>query len=142
MAYTLEQRALAVAEYRLTGSYTHARKALGCSLNAVKDWAARADSQILDGEKELSDRADEIVALRRATLDDLIERTIELQLRDLPTADFRDRTGLLKIANEIRLLAAGKPTAITKSVDQMDTDIETMLLEMARREAEQERAEA
>lgn len=133
MAYTFEQRALAVAEYRLTGSYSHARKAAGCSLNSVKTWVQDAELQLSDGSKEMAGRAEEIVAIRRASLNDLIERTIELQLRDLPGADFRDRTGLLKIASEQALLAKGKPTGIHehRSSDPLDAEIEQLLSEEA-----------
>jgi hypothetical protein len=133
MAYTLEQRALAVAEYRLTGCFEHARRPLGCSRSTVRGWALAAESPLTDDEKRMHERADELAAVKRASLETLIERTIELQLRDLPTADFRDRTGLLKIASELNLLGKGKPTAIHehRDSDPLDAEIAQLVSEEA-----------
>lgn len=133
--YTLEQRAETVAEYLLTGSVSHAARFLGVQRKTARGWIRAAENPLPDHEENaLGDRARQIAALKRASLDLLIERTIELQMRDLPDADFRDRTGLLKIASEQRQLAKGLPTSITKSVDVMDSEIERMLGEMAERE--------
>jgi hypothetical protein len=135
-AYTIEQRAETVAEFLLTGSITHAARFLGAQRKTVRAWVRAADDPLNDHEKDIAERALVIVKAKRASLDDIYGRAVELQLRDLPEADFRDRTGLLKIVHEMRLLRDGKPTSITKSIDQMDQEIERMTAELAARDGD------
>lgn len=137
MAYTLEQRAETVAEHRLTGSLSHAARYIGATRVTVRAWIRAAHEPLTDQDQKMHERAEELVMVRKATLDKLFDRTMELQLRDVPTADFRDRTGLLKIVNDARLLQAGKPTAITQTVtaDEARKQLEGIRDELAERRA-------
>ena len=58
-------------------------------------------------------RAEQIAEQRKAGLDELYQRAVELQMRDVAGADFRDRTGLLKIVGEQRALANGDQLVAT-----------------------------
>jgi hypothetical protein len=53
-------------------------------------------------------------------------------MRDLPGANFRDRTGFLKIAGEMMLLQKGRPTSLqeSRSTDQLDSEIHDLLAEL------------
>jgi hypothetical protein len=133
----LEEKALGVAEFRLTGSQVRAAEAVGVPRTTLQRWITAADrgSEKKSGaDHELAKRVEQIVEKRRAGYDQLIERAVELQLRDLPKANFRDRTGLIKIIGELRQLEQGKPTSIVESKDKQDFEIERLLEEMGSRE--------
>lgn len=134
---TLEQKAAAVAEYRLTGSQERTAEVTGVARSTLQGWirAAESGSEKKSGQAhQLHERVEEIVKQRRAGYDQLMERAIELQLRDLPNAGFRDRTGLIKIVGELQLLDRGKPTSIVESKDKQDFEIERLLEEMGSRD--------
>jgi hypothetical protein len=103
-------------EYDLTGSYRRAAGLLGCSPHRIREWAEKAELAQTGPWKKAQDRREELRELRRIGLDQLYNRVLELQARDLEEADFRDRTGLLKIVGEQRQLATGEPTSIRGQV--------------------------
>ena len=83
--------------------------------------------------KNLAERAQQIRQQRQASLDELYQRALDLQLRDLEQAHFRDRTGLINIVGEQMLLQKGRPTSVQQvhSADQLDAEIAELLKQMA-----------
>ena len=140
---TPKERATAVARVMAGESRRAVARSMGVSDSTVRVWVRAAESRGTAQENALADAAvsiaEQIEALQEKARLALIKRALELA----PGADsIRDVMWAYGVATDKARLAAGKPTAITKSVDQMDVEIDTMLAEMARREAEQDRAEA
>lgn len=84
----------------------------------------------------MAERAEQIAAQKRVGLDDLYQRTVELQMRDVAEADFRDRTGLIKIVGEQRALAKGLPTSIVEHGERekrIEAEVERLAREVAER---------
>lgn len=114
-------------------------KTIGVSERAVRAWARTAERRETPQPHALADRAATIAAEieRLGTLarHRLIERIADLA---------PDSTDLVAVTNaygkltDRALLRAGKPTAITQSVDQMDVEIEGLLAKMREREAQGE----
>lgn len=128
--HTLENKAQAVAEYWLTGSQRRAAEAVGVgSHHTVGEWVAAAEAPKTAQHKKMRARAEEIHEQRQTSLDVLYQRALDLQLRDLAGADFRDRTGLIKIVGEQMLLQKGKPTSIEerRSSDRLDQELAELL---------------
>jgi hypothetical protein len=150
MRYTIEQKAQGVAEYWLTGSQRRAAETLNLgSHHTIGEWARAAEAPKTAQHKKLAQRAQQIHQQRQTSLDELYQRALDLQLRDLEQADFRDRTGLIKIVGEQMLLQKrtglikivgeqmllqkGRPTSVQQahSADQLDAEIAELLKEVA-----------
>jgi hypothetical protein len=87
---------------------------------------------------EVEERAEELVESRRVALDEAFNVALELQVRDLDGAEFRDRTGFLKISGEEKRLAQGKPTSIVGKPDEIDKEIDRMLGEYVEKQKERQ----
>jgi hypothetical protein len=134
MRYPIEQKAQGVAEYWLTGSQRRAAETLNLGSHyTIGEWARAAEAPKTAQHKNLAERAQQIRQQRQASLDELYQRALDLQLRDLEQADFRDRTGLIKIVGEQILLQKGRPTSVQQahSADQLDAEIAELLKQMA-----------
>jgi hypothetical protein len=134
MRYTIEQKAQGVAEYWLTGSQRRAAETLKLgSHHTIGEWVRVAEAPKTAQHKKLADRAQQIRKQRQTSLEALYQLALDLQLRDLAEADFRDRTGLIKIVGEQMLLQKGRPTSIQQahSADQLDAEIAELLRQLA-----------
>jgi hypothetical protein len=131
--YTQEQQAQAVAEFWLAGSYRYVGRMLNMDGKTVALWVGHAEAPRTSAHKKMRARAEELYERRKGALDRAIQLTLDLQIRDLPEADFRDRTGFLKIAAELRLRERGKPTSIVQSKAELDAEIDRLLHELAER---------
>src|SRR3954447_17844687 len=137
-AYSQEQRARAVAEYWLCGSYRLVARVLNIGDHGtVCHWVCDAESPKTSRHSRLRMRAEELFEDRKTRLEAAAQRALELQMRHLPCAAFRDRTHFLKVASELMLLGNGKPTSTTEhraEDEQLDSEIRHLLEEMALRE--------
>jgi hypothetical protein len=140
---TLELKAAAVAEYWLTGSYRYVGRAMAVDHKSVALWVGQAEAPRNSPDKKVRERALKLFELRQATLEAAFNRALELQMRDLAGADFRDRTGFLKIIGELRLSLPGRPpqggasdgAGKANGSTGLDAEIRDLLVEMAEREA-------
>jgi len=131
--YTLEEKAQAVAEYWLVGSFRRVARTLDMpDHKAISLWARQADAPQTGPHKRLRARAQALFESRATTLEQAFNRALELQMRDLPEAGFRDRTGFLKIAGEMMLLQKGRPTSMQEcgTTELLDAEIADLLLQM------------
>lgn len=139
--YTQEQKAQAVAEYWLTGSALRVAETFEIgSHHTVQDWVSAAEAPKTASDQRVRARAETIHELRQTTAEQLYQRALDLQLRDLAAAEFGDRTRLLKVLGQQVRLSQGKPTDIHehRTKDPMDLEIAELLdREAAKRAAEE-----
>lgn len=136
MAYTFEQRATGVARVLAGESRRKVAGEMGVSDATVRRWITQSERRETAQDLDLADRAhkiaDQIEHWETIARERLIRRVVELARE---SEDLAAVTNAYSKVTEKAMLRAGKPTSITKSVDQMDTEIEQMLATMAERES-------
>lgn len=136
--YSQEIRAQAVAEYWLTGSYREVARTLQVSDHKrIAAWVLEAEAPKTPQHQRVRARAVEIHERRKTGLDEAYQRALDLQMRDLPGAEFQERTLFIKVIGQQRMLERGKPTSIHEhqGSSDLDAEIKQLLGEMAAKDA-------
>lgn len=132
---TEEQRTAAVARVLAGESRRKVAKDMGIAQSTVSGWVKAAQSAETERFRKMGEKAEgiaeQIENLQETARLMLLERVVEL----VPSTDgLKDVMWSYGVATDKSRLGKGQPTSITKSVDQMDSEIEQMLATMAERE--------
>src|SRR3954453_18842334 len=122
--------ALVSPNSRPTSQATRSKSAIATRPQFRPPTITRAESPKTSRHSRLRMRAEELFEDRKTSLEAAAQRALDLQMRDLPCAAFRDRTHFLEVASELMLLGNGKPTSTTEhraEDEQLDSEIRHLL---------------
>jgi hypothetical protein len=132
MRYTIEQKAYGVAEYWLTGSQRRAAETLNLgSHHTIGEWVRAAEAPKTAPHKSSQNGRSRSASSRHRSASSISSRST-FSYADCRRANFRDRTGLIKIVGE-QMLLQKRPTSIQQepSAAQLDAEIAELLSQLA-----------
>jgi hypothetical protein len=112
MTHNLNKQIEAVARVHSGESIRKVANDLRCGRTTIRRWLDAAERAETATEKELAERAEDLLELRRATRQQLIVAAWRRALEDIGNATAKEAATIAAIAEDKELLAEGRPTKI------------------------------